>query len=270
MAEATIHPTAILNGTIRLGEGTTVGPFAILDGEITLGANCTIGPSVHLLGRIVAGDGNRFHSGCVIGDAPQHLGYKGEPTGVSIGTNNTFREFVTIHRGMPSGTGNTVIGDGNFIMASSHVAHDGIVGNGTIFANGAVIGGHATVGDGAFLSGNSAVHQFCRVGRLAFVSGTTAISQDLPPFWIAQELNTVHGINIVGMKRAGFASSEIQAVRKAFKMLTREARTISASLDIIEAELGTVPAVRETIDFIRTTKRGICSTTRLHGSNRED
>ncbi len=255
----TIHPTAVVSAEAKLHESVAVGPFAIVEGSVTLGEGCAVGPGVHLLGKVTAGTNNRFHSGCVIGDTPQHLGYAGEATEVRIGDGNTFREFVTVHRGMAANGGITSIGDANLFMVNSHIAHDCKVGNQAIFANGAVIGGHAEVRDGAFLSGNTCVHQFCRVGRLAMLSGTSSVSQDLPPFWIVQEINIVHGVNVVGMRRAGIPNPEIQAVRRAFKLINRSGLTIRVALDQIEAEEGAHPAVKELIEFIRTSKRGICT-----------
>src|SRR5262249_49434519 len=151
------------------------------------------------------GSNNEFWTGSVIGGPPQHLGYKGETTGLEIGRGNIFRETVTIHRGMPAGSGKglTRIGDNNLFMAGSPVAHDCTVGNNNLFANSALIGGHVEVADRVLLSGNSAVHQFCRVGRLALLSGASASSKDIPPFWIMQDVNQVCGVNIVGMRRAG-------------------------------------------------------------------
>lgn len=258
---ARVHPTAVVSADAVLADGVTVGPFAVIDGPVSLGPGCEVGPHAHLTGRVTAGAGNTFHAGCVIGDTPQHLGYQGEPTEVRIGDGNTFREHVTVHRGMPANGGVTTIGSGNLLMVGSHVAHDCTVGDKTIFANCAVIGGHATVMDGAFLSGNSCVHQFCRVGRLAMISGTSSISQDLPPFWIVQEVNITRGVNVVGMRRAGIPNAEIQAVRRAYKAITRSGLTIRAALEQIEAADGGLPAVRELIEFIRTSKRGICTGT---------
>ena len=258
MAVAEIHPSAIVQGNVRLGEDVVVGPMALLDGDIRLGAGCKVGPRVTMLGTVVAGEKNTFHNGCVIGDHPQHQGYAGEPTSVEIGSGNIFREFVPIHRGMPTSGGVTRLGDGNFLMANSHVAHDALVGNKTVFANSAVIGGHAVVMDGAFLSGNTCVHQFCRVGPLAMLSGTSSVSMDLPPYWIVQGVNYVFGINVVGMRRAGIPNKEILAVRAAYKLITRSGQPIRTSVDQIEAEHGTLAAVRVLIDFIRSSKRGIC------------
>jgi UDP-N-acetylglucosamine acyltransferase len=259
MSAPRIHPTAIVHSDARLATDVTVGPFAIIEAGVTLGTGCVVGPHVVLLGQVTAGEKNTFHSGCVIGDTPQHLGYAGEPTRVEIGSGNTFREHVTVHRGMAANGGLTSIGDGNLFMVGSHVAHDCKVGNKAIFANCAVIGGHATVMDGAFLSGNTCVHQFCRVGRLAMLSGTSSVSQDLPPFWIVQEINIVHGVNVIGMRRAGIPNDEIMGVRRAFKAINRSGLTIRAALDQIEAEDGHLPAVRELVEFVRASKRGICT-----------
>jgi UDP-N-acetylglucosamine acyltransferase len=254
-----IHPTAVVSPEATLAADVTVGPLAVIDAGVSLGPGCAVGPHCHLTGRLAAGADNRFHTGCVIGDAPQHLGYRGEPTEVRVGDGNTFREFVTVHRGMPGGV--TAIGNGNLFMVSSHVAHDCTVGDKAIFANSAVIGGHAVVQDGAFLSGNSCVHQFCRIGRLAMLSGTSSVSQDLPPFWIVQEVNITRGVNVVGMRRAGISNAEIQAVRRAYKAITRSGLTVTAALARIEAEDGGLPAVRELIEFIRSSKRGVCTGT---------
>lgn len=250
------HPTAVIDPDAVLSDNVRVGPFAVIEAGVTLGPGCVVGPHVHLFGGVTAGANNRFHTGCVIGDTPQHTAYAGEPTRVEIGDGNTFREHVTIHRAMPA-TGATVIGSRNLFMAGSHVAHDCRVGDGAIFANCAVIGGHATVQGGAFLSGNSCVHQFCRVGRLAMLSGTSSVSQDLPPFWIVQEVNIPRGVNVIGMKRAGIPTAEIQGVRRAYKAINRCGLTVAAALAKIEAEDGHLPAVAELVAFIRQSKRGI-------------
>lgn len=262
---AIIHPTAILTGNIHLADDVHIGPFSILEGDIALGSGCVIGPHCHLLGTIRAGVNNHFYTGCVIGNTPQHLGYQNEPTTVEIGDSNIFREYVTVHRGMP-GVTVTTIGHRNLFMVNSHVAHDCIVGNNAIFANSSVIGGHAKIGDGAFLSGNTCVHQFCRVGKLAMLSGTSSVSQDLPPFWVVQEINIPRGVNLIGMRRAGIPAAEIQGVRRAFKAINREGLTIAAALEKIEHEDGELPAVQDLLVFIRESKRGIV----VAGRSRDD
>ncbi len=258
------HPTALVSDEANLSPDVQIGPFAVLDGPVTVGPGCVIGTHARLSGPVTLGANNTVDTGAVIGGAPQHLGYKGEPTAVEIGDGNVFREHVTVHRAMPvgvgPGTGVTRIGNRNLFMAGSHVAHDCVVGDDVILANGALLGGHAVVGDRAFLSGNTAVHQFCRVGRLAFLSGVSATTMDIPPFWIMQDFNRVRGLNLVGMKRAGIAPAERTALRKAYRIiyLTRPALPMSAAVLRIEAELGEFPAIQELVEFIRSSKRGIC------------
>jgi UDP-N-acetylglucosamine acyltransferase len=270
------HPTALVSEDARVAEDVTIGPYAVIEGPVTIGPGCAIGPHVHLIGPLTIGANNRIGTGSVFGGAPQHTGYRGEVTAVEIGTGNVFHEHVTVNRAMPVGTGGgsgaTRIGNRGFFMAGAHIAHDCVVGDDVIFANSALIGGHVTVGDRAFLSGNSAVHQFCRVGRLAFLSGSSASSKDIPPFFIMQEVNWVRGLNLVGMKRAGIPPAERSAVRKAFRTiyLTRPALPLTTALLRIEAESGTVPAVRELIDFIRTSRRGICGAHRLLGGSTDE
>lgn len=258
-----VHPTAQISAEAALAPDVRVGPFAIIEGPVTVGPGTTIAGRSHLIGPLVLGANNQIHSGAVIGGDPQHLGYKGEPTNVEIGDGNIFREHSTVHRGMPvgvgPGTGTTKIGDRCLFMAGAHVAHDCVVGSDVILANGALLGGHVTVGDRALISGNSAVHQFCRVGRLALLSGTSASTKDIPPFWVMQNVNHVRGLNLVGMKRAGIAPAERVAIRAAFKIiyLSRPAMLLSAAVDRIEAELGQFEAIRELVEFIRTSKRGV-------------
>lgn len=259
-----IHATAIVSPEAQLAEDVVLGAYAIIDGPVTLGAGCRVEAHCRLIGPLVAGVGNRFHSTCVIGDDPQHLGYDGSPTRVEIGDHNIFRESVTVHRGMPTnqppGTGKTVIGHHNFFMACSHVAHDCIVGNHCVFANSAVIGGHSEINDRAFLSGNTAVHQFCRVGQAAMLSGTTAISQDLPPYWIAQgRINEIRGINVVGMRRAGCSREEIQAVRSVYRLIRASGFPVTEALAEVAKTAGELPAFIELATFIQNSKRGIVS-----------
>jgi UDP-N-acetylglucosamine acyltransferase len=160
--------------------------------------------------------------------------------------------------GVGPGTGTTRVGDGNLFMVGSHVAHDCTVGSHGVYANSALLAGHVKAGDRAFISGNSCVHQFCRVGRLAFLSGSSATSKDIPPFWVMQDINRVCGVNVIGMRRAGIPTAEIQAVRRAFRFIYLERMTVSAAVLRMEAELGHVAAVREVIEFVRSSKRGIC------------
>lgn len=261
MTPPLVHATAVVAPEAALAPDVRVGPFAVIDGPVTLGPGCTVGPHAHLCGPLTAGTGNTFGTGAVIGGPPQHTAYAGEQTTIEIGDSNTFREHVTVNRGMPAGvgpgTGATVIGDGNLFMAGSHVGHDCRIGNHGVYANSALLAGHVETGDRVFLSGNSAVHQFCRVGRLALISGVSAASLDVPPFWVIREVNRVCGVNVVGLRRAGAPAAEVQAVRRAFRTIYTRGLTIPAALLRIEAEDGGVPAVRELIAFIRSSKRGV-------------
>lgn len=252
----TIHPTAQIDPAARLAPDVTVGAFAVIEGPVTLGAGCVVQPHAQLIGPLTAGPGNNFGRNCVIGGAPQHLAADGIGADVILGANNTFRESVTINRG--SGPGKvTRLGDGNYLMAGSHVGHDCVVGNRCIFANNALLAGHVTVADNVFLSGNAAVHQFCRVGRLAMLGGVSAATQDLLPFMLHQGHNQVFGANVVGMRRAGMPPAEISAIRQAYRIIVLSGNLIPVALERCEMEFPESVAVRELVDFARQTKRGV-------------
>lgn len=253
---AHIHPTAVIDPAADLGKDVRVGPFVVIEGPVRVGPGCDIRAGAHLFGQLTLGEGNVVHSHAVLGDMPQHLKFNGAPTSVEIGDHNTFREGVTIHRAATPG-GVTRIGHRNFFMANSHIAHDGVVGNHCVLANGAVVAGHAVLGNNVTLSGNSAVHQFCRVGRLALISGISGTSMDHPPFMIGQKINTICGVNVIGMRRAGISSVAIEAIRRAFHLIYRSANILPHSLAQLERELGHIDEVMELVEFIRASKRGI-------------
>lgn len=253
---ARIHPTAVIAPEARLAPDVEVGAYAVIEGAVTVGEGTVLRPFAHLIGPLTMGRGNQVHSGAVLGDRPQHLKYNDEPTTVEIGDNNVFREHVTIHRGTTA-SWKTVVGSNNLFMAGSHVAHDCRIGSGCILANGALVGGHCTLGDNVYLSGNSAVHQFVKIGRLALLSGTSATSKDIPPFIIQQEINTVMGVNVVGMRRAGLTSPQIDAIRRAYHVIWMQGLALPNALAVVESELGSVDVVRELVGFIRSSTRGI-------------
>lgn len=271
---ANAHPTAIISADATVPDDTQIGPYAVIEGPVTLGPGCVIRPHAQLIGPLTMGANNDVGHGAVLGGSPQHLAYKGEQTNLEIGDGNIFREHFTAHRGMPTGVGHgtTRIGHRNLFMVGTHIGHDCIVGNDCIMANGSMIAGHVTLGDRVIISGNSAIHQFCRVGRLGMLSGLSGTGKDIPPFWVLQGHNTVRGINLVGMRRAGIPSSEILAIRKAFRILylTRPAIPISVALARIEAELGQHATIREILSFIRESKRGILGAHRLAKPDDDD
>jgi UDP-N-acetylglucosamine acyltransferase len=253
---ARIHPTAVVSAEAVLSEGVVVGPHVVIEGQVDIGPDCILRPHATLCGPLKMGRNNVVYSGAVLGDRPQHLKYNCEPTSVEIGDHNIFREHVTIHRGTTQ-SWTTRIGSHNFFMVNSHVAHDCRVGNRCIFANGALLGGHCELADSVYLSGNSAVHQFVRIGRLALLSGCSATTKDIPPFVIQQNIDTVVGINVIGMRRAGLTHAQIDAVRHAFKVLFRDNMVLPAALALLERELGNVDVVAELITFLRQSHRGI-------------
>ncbi len=252
-----IHPTAVIAPGAKLGSGCRVGPYAVIDVGVELGDGCEVGPGVHLTGITRIGPRNRFHAGAVIGDAPQDLKYDGTPTRLVIGSGNTFREHVTVHRSNQTAE-DTVIGDGNLFMVGSHVGHNCHIGNHNIVANGALLAGHVILGDRAFISGNCLVHQGCRIGRLALMQGGAGISKDLPPFCVARDNNTLCGLNIVGLRRAGLDAGERLALKRAYTRLFRSHRAQRDALASVRTELGGFPPVTELVDFVAASRRGVC------------
>ena len=252
-----IHPTAIIHLKARLDATAYVGPYAVIDEGVALGPGCVVGPHVHLTGQTHAGAHNRFHAGCVIGDAPQDLRYKDEPTGLRIGDHNIFREHVTVHRSNKPGE-NTVIGSHGFFMANSHVAHNCTLGDHVIIANGALLAGHVTVQDRAFISGNCLVHQFTRVGTLALMQGGSGISKDLPPFTVASRVNELCGLNIVGLRRAGFSVEQRLELKQVYHALFRSDRNLREALAEAQQRFSGA-AARTLLEFVAPAKRGVCT-----------
>jgi UDP-N-acetylglucosamine acyltransferase len=252
-----IHPTAIVHPRAKLHPTVRVGPYAVIDADVELGADCVVGPQVYLTGVTKIGAGNRFHAGCVIGDAPQDLKYKDEPTRLEIGDHNVFREHFTANRATTPDAA-TVIGSNNFLMAGAHVAHNCAVGNHVIMANGATLGGHAVVQDRAFISGNCLVHQFCRVGTLAIMQGGSGISKDLPPFTVARGDNGICGLNNIGLRRAGVTAEERLKLKQLYRALFRSHKNFSEAFAAAREKFSG-PAAKTMLDFLATTKRGVCA-----------
>ncbi|HEY7309687.1 MAG TPA: acyl-ACP--UDP-N-acetylglucosamine O-acyltransferase [Gemmataceae bacterium] len=253
---ARVHPTAVIAPEADLGDEVQVGPYVVIEGEVRVGSGCVLRPGAHLIGPLTMGCHNTVYGGAVLGEQPQHLKYAGEPTRLVIGDHNIIREHVTVHRGTTH-SWETRLGNHNFLMAHSHVAHDCRIGNHCILANSALVAGHCVLEDNVYLSGNSAIHQFCRVGRLALLGGISAATKDIPPFIIQHRLDRVVGVNVVGMRRAGIPTAHIDAVRRAFHLLYRSQMVVPAALAHMERDLGGVPEVAEMIAFIRASTRGI-------------
>ncbi len=267
-----VHPTAILDGAIELADDVFVGPNCVLRGDIAVGAGTVLHGSAWLQGPMWIGEGNTIFPFVSLGLPPQDL--KWDPAvsgaGVRIGNRNAFREGVSIHRAT-SHEHPTTIGDDNFFMSSSHAGHDCRVGNANIFANGTLLGGHCVVADRVITGGNVAVHQFVRVGRGCMLSGLCGTSLDLPPFFTLTGTNIAGSVNLVGLRRSGTPTDVIDDVRWAYRVIYRSGGSPRQAIEALR-EREDRPIVREYIDFIASTKRGVCpgrgKSTRGTASNR--
>jgi UDP-N-acetylglucosamine acyltransferase len=249
-----IHPTALIDPSAQLGEGVVIGPYVIIEQDVTIGAESRIGAHSVIKQHTRIGRGNHIHEHVVIGGDPQDISFQPCVTHVIIGDENQIREGVTIHRATQENQA-TRIGDGNFLMAYCHIAHDCVVGNRAILANGATLAGHVSVGDRAFLSGNVVIHQFCRIGRLVMLSGLAAVGMDCLPFVLAAgNPARVRGLNRVGLKRAGFSQAEVQELNHALHILFRPGKRLVETLEELSG-MGS-PLTSEWVSFIQSSKRG--------------
>jgi UDP-N-acetylglucosamine acyltransferase len=264
MSNVTIHPTAIVDPAARMGTDVEIGPFSVIGPQATIGEKTIVQSHVVIEGDVVIGTGNFIGHGAIIGAPPQDVSFSPERKSmVKIGNDNIIREYCTIHRGSPDGSA-TKIGDKNFLMAGAHVGHNCVVRNNVVIANNCLLAGHVRVDDGAFLGGGSTFHQFMRIGRLVMVQGSSAFGKDLPPFVIAAERNSIFGVNVVGLRRAGFSTKERDEIKTAFKLVYLSGLNISQALrKAAPMNLG-APA-REFLDFVANAKkRGICPLKRGH------
>ena len=253
-----IHPTAIVEPGAQLGTDVQIGPFACVAATARLGDGCVLAPHAIVLGHTTLGARCKVHSGAVIGDLPQDLSFKDEPSYVVVGDDCTFREGVTVHRGTKPGT-TTRIGNHVFMMANSHAAHNCEVGDRVIMANGVLLGGYVVVGERCFFGGSSAVHQFCHVGRLAMVAADSILTKDLPPFCtsLSAENSQVGGLNVVGLRRAGFTAAQRAQIKQAFGTVYRSGLNVSQARERLRADAAN-PFAAEFAEFLSQAKRGIC------------
>ncbi|MEO0258169.1 MAG: acyl-ACP--UDP-N-acetylglucosamine O-acyltransferase [candidate division WOR-3 bacterium] len=252
-----IHPTAILEGEIQIGDNCEIGPYSIISGKVIIGEGTKISSHVRIEGNVVIGRNNRIYSFAYIGGDPQDVSYKGEESYVQIGDDNIIREYVTIHRA--TGQGNfTIVGNNNYIMAYTHLAHNVRVGSHCIIVNAAQLAGYVEVHDHAFISGLVGVHQFTRIGAYAIVGAGVKLTQDAPPFMmIAREPARVMGLNIVGLRRKKFDSERINVLRRAFNIIYRRGYSIPAALEVLREELPFNDDVKYLIEFFTSSKRGV-------------
>jgi UDP-N-acetylglucosamine acyltransferase len=266
-----IHPTAVIEPGAEVGRDVRIGAFAYIDRKARIGDGCVIGPHATILNYTTLGDRCRVHAGAVLGDLPQDLAFQEESESyVRIGNDCVIRENVTIHRGTRAGSV-TEVGDGCLLMAQSHLAHNVKLGNQVIVANGALLAGYVEVGDRAFISGNCLVHQFTRVGRLAMMAGASAVQKDVLPFCITRSVspNTIMGLNVVGLRRAGFTASDRRTLKQALMVLYTSGLNTSRAVDKLEQEFD-AELVQELCQFIRASKRGICKFFKRSAGGDED
>jgi UDP-N-acetylglucosamine acyltransferase len=255
------HPTALVDPEAQLGGDVEIGPYAVVEAETRIGDGCELRAHSVVKRFTRMGARNRVHEGAVLGGEPQDLGFGGAPSRLEIGDGNQIREGVTIHRATAPG-GVTRVGSGCFLMAYSHVAHEDVIGDSVILANNVALAGHVRIDERAFLSGGVVVHQFCRVGRLAMVGGNTKVIKDCLPFVITDGVPArARGLNVVGLRRAGFTASQLRTLKEAFRLLLRSGLPLAEALQRLEA-LGD-PLADELAAFARDSKRS------FHRASRE-
>jgi UDP-N-acetylglucosamine acyltransferase len=237
-----IHPLAIVSPNARLGQGTTVGPFSIIEPDVVLGTGCTLAARVVIKNGTVLGDANTIHEGAVLGGYPQHTNMPDRLGRVVIGSRNTFRENVTVHRALKEDAA-TRVGNHNLLMVGAHVAHDCSVGDKIVLANNVLLGGFVSVGDQAFVSGAVAVHQFCRIGRLAMIGGCARVVQDVPPYVMVDgRSGLIVGLNLVGLRRNGFEPEAIAQLKAAYRLIYRRGLRWVEVLEALQREFPSGPA----------------------------
>jgi UDP-N-acetylglucosamine acyltransferase len=258
---ATIHASVVIEGDVALADDVVVGPNCVIDGTIgpiRVGAGCRLIANCYLTGPLTLGEGNRLWPNVSLGTPPQDVGTDPDKPGAGllIGSRNVFREGFTAHRAKTDIP--TRIGDDNYFMSCSHVGHDSQVGNHIQLANGSLLAGHVSMGDKVIMGGGAGVHQFCRVGAGVFFRGLAGASMDVPPWCIVIEINRIAGLNLVGMRRSGMSSEELQRRRSVFRLMYRQGLSMASVVKQLRAD-GDAIAI-EYADFVESSKRGVCHT----------
>lgn len=253
-----IHPTAIVHPNAKIGANVSIGPYAIIGEHVEIGENTSIGPHTVIHGHTRIGRDNRIFQFCSLGEVPQDKKYAGEPTRLEIGDRNVIREFCTFNLGTVQDGGVTTIGNDNWIMAYVHIAHDCHVANRTTFANNTQLAGHVYVDDWAVLGGFTGVHQFCRIGAHCMTAVGTVVLQDVPPYVMAAG-NTAspYGLNVEGLKRRGFTSEALLALKRAYRTLYKSGLLLEEAKTKLAEEAKTQADVQVLVDFLNVSKRGI-------------
>ena len=256
-----IHPTALVENGARLGTGVRIGPFCTVGPHVDLGDGCELVSHVVLAGHTRVGTRTRIFPFAAIGNAPQDLRYKGEPTTLEIGSDCIIREGVTMNTGTPNGTGKTIVGSRCFFLTQSHVAHDCRVGDNVILTNNVMLAGHCKIGDFAIIGGGAGIHQFVRVGPHAFIGGLSGVENDVIPYgMVLGNRAYLAGLNIIGLRRRGFSRDQIHDLRRAYRLLFAQEGTLAERVEDVAEEFAKHPTVHEILDFIRDGgDRAICT-----------
>ncbi|KAB0681787.1 acyl-ACP--UDP-N-acetylglucosamine O-acyltransferase [Aureimonas leprariae] len=248
-----IHPSAIVEDGAEIGDGSVVGPFCVVGPQVRLGANSKLRSHVVLAGNTTIGPNADIFPFASIGHAPQHLKYKGEDTRLVIGANCLVREHVTMNPGTSQGRCETTVGDNCSFFTAAHVAHDCMVGDNVTIINNVMLAGHCVVGDFATIAGGSGIHQFTRIGHHAYIGGLAAVEGDVIPFgMVLGNRAYLSGLNVIGMKRAGFNREAVRNVRRAYRMLFSDDLTFKENMEEVQAEYPDDPLVQDLLGFIRS------------------
>jgi UDP-N-acetylglucosamine acyltransferase len=259
-----IHPTALVEAGARLDDDVRIGPYCVISGEAEIGRGTTLANNVTIVGSVSLGADNTVHPYTVIGGEPQDVSYRGSSTRVVIGDRNVIREHVTISRGTEKEHGKTVVGNGNYLMAACHVAHDCVIGDHVILANGVLLGGHVRVQSHASLSGSVAVHHWVTIGGWAFVAGVSRVLHDVPPFMLSEGMPArPRCVNTVGLRRGGFSREAIDAVSESFRLLYRAKVGLESAREILRSQGMLLPDVEQLLEFLGCQQGG------RHGRGRE-
>jgi UDP-N-acetylglucosamine acyltransferase len=252
-----IHPTAIVDPEAKLGENLSVGPYAVIEGDVEIGNDCIIGPHAVLYSGSRIGNRVKISQGASIANLPQDLKFSGEPTLFIIGDDTVVREFATLHRGTKE-TGKSQVGKNCLLMAYCHIPHDCVVGDNCIIANAVQIGGHSYIEDWVIIGGLAGLHQFSRVGEHSMIAAVSKTTQDVPPYvLVADNPAEFHGLNVVGLRRRGFKTEDIQVLKETYKYLYDKSLNVTQAVTMIESKFGDNIYVQKVIKFLNGTKRGI-------------
>ncbi|MBL10656.1 MAG: acyl-[acyl-carrier-protein]--UDP-N-acetylglucosamine O-acyltransferase [Acidiferrobacteraceae bacterium] len=253
-----IDARAIVGQSAEIEPGVTIGAFTVVEDGVSIGANTWIGPHVVIRRNTTIGKRNKIYQFSSIGEDPQYSGYQGEETFLEIGDDNIVREYCTLNRGSPAGSGVTKVGNGNLIMAYVHIAHDSTLGNNVVFANGASLAGHVEINDYAILGGFTLVHQFCRVGAYSMTGIGTVCVKDVPPYVLAVgNVASPKGLNVRGLRRHGFEDSVIVGLKKAYRVIYRHQLSLTEIIIELDRLAESYDEIKKLVKFIRTSQRGI-------------